>query len=37
MSHYIIFEVGPYQLDAKAWRKTFPPKKMEIRKSSAYI
>ncbi|UJB22122.1 DUF927 domain-containing protein [Staphylococcus hominis] len=27
MSHYIIFEVGPYQLDAKAWRKTFPPKK----------
>ena len=32
MSHYIIFEAGPYQLDAKAWRKTFPPKKMEIRK-----
>ncbi|WP_145115399.1 cassette chromosome replicative helicase [Staphylococcus argensis] len=27
MSHYIIFEVGPYQLDSKAWRKTFPPKK----------
>lgn len=27
MSHYIIFEAGPYQLDAKAWRKTFPPKK----------
>ncbi|MFW0763305.1 cassette chromosome replicative helicase [Staphylococcus hominis] len=27
MSHYIIFEVGPYQLDAKAWRKTIPPKK----------
>ncbi|MCY1597354.1 cassette chromosome replicative helicase [Staphylococcus pettenkoferi] len=27
MSHYIIFEAGPYQLDAKAWRITFPPKK----------
>ncbi|MEB7460416.1 cassette chromosome replicative helicase [Staphylococcus borealis] len=27
MSHYIIFEAGPYQLDAKAWRTTFLPKK----------
>lgn len=27
MSHNIIFEAGPYQLDAKAWRITFPPKK----------
>ena len=27
MSHNIIFELYPYRLDSKAWRKTFPPKK----------
>lgn len=26
------FKVGQYHVDSQAWRKTIPPKKMEIKK-----
>ena len=37
MSHNSIFKVGQYHVDSQAWRKTIPPKKMEIKKSSGYV